>query len=40
MYLFSMFRFIRSSMVPKTIPHVIKRGKPDKMLVHALLPCQ
>lgn len=28
------------SMVPKTIPHVIKRGKADKVLVHALLPSQ
>lgn len=28
------------SMVPKTIPHVIKRGRPDKVLVHALLPSQ
>lgn len=27
-------------MVPKTIPHVIKRGAPGKVLVHALHPSQ
>jgi len=28
------------SMVPKTIPHIIKRGTAAKVHVHALLPCQ
>lgn len=35
--IFACFSF---SMVPKTIPHIIKRGKPDKVFIHALLPSQ
>lgn len=37
--IFNIFSYF-FSMVPKTIPHVIKRGKADKVLVHALLPSQ
>lgn len=34
------FDSLSSSMVPKTIPHIVKRGVPGKVLVHALHPSQ